>query len=80
MTLASDEAFRFKFVDVSGKNGFSVINLIIGHHTVSGAVMFYGIFFWETVALDVLKVNSAEMHARIVAAGSHVILAGLKCL
>ena len=70
MTLASDEAFRFKFVDVSGKNSFSVINLIIGHHTVAGAVMFYGIFFKETVALDVLKVNSAEKLTRIVANGN----------
>ena len=37
------------------RNDFSVINLIIGHHTVAGTVMFYGIFFKETVALDVLK-------------------------
>ena len=54
-----------------------MINFIVGHHTVAGAVMFYGIFFWETVALDVLKVNLAEMLARIVAADSHVVLAGL---
>ena len=50
-----------------GKNGFSVINLTIGQHTVAGAVMFFGIFFKETVALDVLKVNLAEKRTRIVA-------------
>lgn len=46
-----------------------MINVIIGHHTIAGAVMFYGISLKETVALDALKVNSAERLIRIVAAG-----------
>ena len=55
-----------------------MINLVIGHHTVADAVMFYGIFFKETVTLDVL--NSAEKLTRIVAAGSHIVFAGLSVM
>ena len=78
VTFASDEVFVLNLL-MSREKRLQCDQL--DYRTpYAGAVMFYGIFFKETVALDVLKVNSTEKLTRIVAAGSHVVFAGLSVM